>query len=310
MADGIRECGTTAEEPRRIISLLEPGHTGCAGCGQALAARLVLEAVGNRVILANATGCLEVFTTQYPRSAWEVPFIHSLFENSAAVAAGIEVALKAMGREGEAKVIAQGGDGGTADIGIGTLSGAWERGHDFMYVCYDNEGYMNTGFQRSGLTPRAARTTTTPPGTFSSGNPTHKKNIPLIAVHHGVPYVATASIAYARDLQRKVKKAFSVKGPSYLQINVPCVPGWGFESKYTVEMGRLAVETGLYPIFEYEEGKLTRVRKVKERRPVEDFLKPQKRFAHLFKAGGEDIIETLRLIAEENAENYGIFDKT
>ncbi len=296
------------ETKHEIISLLEPGHTGCAGCGQSLAARLVMEAAGQRVILTNATGCLEVFTTQYPRSAWEVPFIHSLFENSSAVAAGIEVALRAMGRWGEAKIIAQGGDGGTADIGIGCLSGAWERGHDFLYICYDNEGYMNTGFQRSGLTQYAARTTTTPPGELSWGNPTHKKNIPMIAVDHGCPYVATASVGYPRDLMRKVKKAMSVEGPTYLQINVPCVPGWGYESRLTMKMARLAVETALYPVFEYSSGELAQVRKVKERKPVEDFLRPQKRFAHLFKEGGEPQLAALQQIADDNAARYHIFE--
>jgi pyruvate ferredoxin oxidoreductase beta subunit len=289
------------ERESRMINLLEPGHTGCAGCGQAIAARLVLKAAGPRVIVANATGCLEVYTTTYPRSSWEVPWIHSLFENAASVASGMEVALKAMGRFEGIKIIAQAGDGGTADIGIGCLSGMFERGHDVLYICYDNEAYMNTGYQRSSLTPLAARTTTSPPGRFSYGNRTRKKNIPLIAVAHGVPYVATATPAEPRDLMRKVQKALEIEGPKYLHLLVPCVPGWGIESELSVEMARLAVETCLFPVMEIENGVITKVKKPKERRPVEEYLRPQKRFAHLFKPGGEQILEEMRRIADGNA---------
>jgi len=289
------------KEEKRLINLMEPGHTGCAGCGQAIAARLVMKAAGPRTIVANATGCLEVFTTTYPRSSWEVPWIHSLFENAAAVAAGMEVTLKAMGRYEKVKIIAQAGDGGTADIGMGCLSGMFERGHDILYVCYDNEAYMNTGYQRSSLTPPGARTTTSPPGKLSWGNRTRKKNMPLIAVAHGVPYVATATPADPRDLMRKVKKALEIEGPKYLHLLVPCVPGWGIESELSVEMARLAVETYLFPVFEIEEGVFTKVKKVKERRPVEEYLRPQGRFAHLFRPGGEPVLEELRRIADENA---------
>jgi pyruvate ferredoxin oxidoreductase beta subunit len=285
----------------RIINLMEPGHTGCAGCGQAIGARLVLKAAGPRVIVANATGCLEVYTTTYPRSSWEVPWIHSLFENASAVASGMEVTLKAMGRYEDVRIIAQAGDGGTADIGMGCISGMFERGHDILYVCYDNEGYMNTGYQRSSLTPPGARTTTSPPGPMSWGNKTRKKNVPLIAVAHGVPYVATATPAEPRDLMRKVKKALEIEGPKYLHLLVPCVPGWGIESELSVEIARLAVETYLFPVFEIEDGMITKVKKVKERKPIEEYLRPQKRFAHLFKPGGEPILEELREIAEENS---------
>jgi pyruvate ferredoxin oxidoreductase beta subunit len=289
------------KEEKRLINLMEPGHTGCAGCGQAIAARLVMKAAGPRTIVANATGCLEVFTTTYPRSSWEVPWIHSLFENAAAVAAGMEVTLKAMGSYEKVKIIAQAGDGGTADIGMGCISGMFERGHDILYVCYDNEAYMNTGYQRSSLTPPGARTTTSPPGKLSWGNRTRKKNMPLIAVAHGVPYVATATPADPRDLMRKVKKALEIEGPKYLHLLVPCVPGWGIESELSVEMARLAVETYLFPVFEIEEGVFTKVKKVKERRPVEEYLRPQGRFAHLFRPGGEPVLEELRRIADENA---------
>jgi len=288
------------EREGRIINLMEPGHTGCAGCGQAIAARLVIRAAGSNVIVANATGCLEVYTTTYPRSAWEVPWIHSLFENPAAVASGIEACLKAMGRYDGIKVIAQAGDGGTADIGIGCLSGMFERRHDILYVCYDNEGYMNTGYQRSSLTPFGARTTTSPSGALSWGNVTRKKNMPLIAVAHGVPYVATATPAEPRDLMRKVQKALQIEGPKYLHILVPCVPGWGYESEETLELARLAVETGLFPVFEIEKGVITKIRKPKERKPVEAYLRPQKRFAHLFQPGNEHLIVEMQQIADEN----------
>jgi pyruvate ferredoxin oxidoreductase beta subunit len=288
-------------EEGRIINLMEPGHTGCAGCGQAIGARLVIKAAGPRTIIANATGCLEVFTTTYPRSSWEVPWIHSLFENAAAVASGMEVTLKAMGRYENVKIIAQAGDGGTADIGMGCISGMFERGHDILYVCYDNEGYMNTGYQRSSLTPPGARTTTSPPGSKSWGNTTRKKNMPLIAAAHGVPYVATATPAEPRDLMRKVKKALEIEGPKYLHLLVPCVPGWGYESELSLEMARLAVETQLFPVFEIEDGMITKVKKPKEIRPVEDYLRPQKRFAHLFRPGGEHVLEELQQIADENS---------
>jgi pyruvate ferredoxin oxidoreductase beta subunit len=291
----------TPREDGRIINLMEPGHTGCAGCGQAIGARLVAKAAGPRVIIANATGCLEVYTTTYPRTAWEVPWIHSLFENAASVASGMEATLKAMGRYEDIKIIAQAGDGGTADIGLGCISGMFERGHDILYICYDNEGYMNTGYQRSSLTPVGARTTTSPPGRKSWGNTTRKKNMPLIAVAHGVPYVATATPAEPRDLMRKVQKALEIEGPKYLHLLVPCVPGWGIESELSVEMARLATETFLFPVFEIENGVITKVKKVKERKPVEDYLRPQRRFAHLFRPGGESILEELRRIAEENA---------
>ncbi|MEE9514643.1 MAG: thiamine pyrophosphate-dependent enzyme [Candidatus Brocadiales bacterium] len=288
--------------------LLLPGHTACSGCGEAMGARLVLDAAGPNIITTDATGCLEVFTTRWPQSAWGVPFIHSLFENSAAVASGIEAALKALGRTDEAKVIAQGGDGGTADIGLQCLSGMLERGHDVLYVCYDNEAYMNTGVQRSGLTPFNCDTRTSPSGKASWGNPLRKKDMPAIVAAHGAPYVATASIAYPKDVERKVKKALSIKGPKYLQIHVPCPPGWKSEPALTVKVAKLAVETGLYPVFEMENGVVTKVRKIpKTRKPVTEYLKVQGRFKHLFKKpGGEKEIKKIQQIADENIEKYGL----
>ena len=289
--------------------LMAYGHTACAGCGEALAARTVLEAAGPDVILTNATGCLEVFTTRFPRSAWQVPWIHSLFENAASVASGVEAALKALGRGDEAKVIAQAGDGGTADIGMGALSGMLERGHDILYVCYDTEVYSNTGYQRSGLTPLNALTTTSPTGRLSWGNSTRKKDLPAIVAAHGAVYVATSSAGYPQDVQRKIRKALGFTGPKYVQIHCPCVSGWGVESHMTVRLARAPVNSGLYPLFEMEGGVLTGARKIKDGDllPVEEYLEPQKRFAHLFKyPGGEQRLREIQSLADANIERYGL----
>lgn len=289
-------------------SLLTCGHRACAGCGESLGAKLVMDAAGPNIIVATSTGCLEVFSTPYPESAWRVPWIHSLFENSSAVAAGIEAALKAMGKWNGVKVIAQGGDGGTADIGIGCLSGMLERGHEVLYVCYDNEAYMNTGVQRSGLTPFDAHTTTSPSGKISFGNQRPKKNLVEIVAAHNIPYAATATVGYPADLQRKVKKALSIAGPTFLHVHVPCPLGWAYKSELTIEIGRLAVETGLYPIIEIEWGKVTRVRKItKERKPVEEYLKLQGRFRHLFASEeGKKELAKIQAIADANIAKYGL----
>jgi len=286
--------------------LFAPGHRGCAGCGAAIAARLILKGAGKDIIAVSPTGCLEVISSPYPQSSWEVPWIHSLFDNAAAVASGIEAALKALGREDEAKVLAIAGDGGTIDIGMGVLSGMLERGHDVTYICYDNEAYMNTGIQRSGSTPYGASTTTSPAGKISFGEDRPKKNAPAIAAAHGIPYVATASIAYPKDVIKKVKKAVEIKGPKYLQIHAPCCTGWGFDSSRTIEVGRLAVETALFPIYEMQNGKITSVKKIK-RKPVEEYLKMQRRFRHLFeKEGGEEEIKKIQEIADGNTEQFGL----
>lgn len=283
--------------------IFAPGHTACAGCGQSLAARLVIDAAGPNTIVANSTGCLEVFSTKYPETAWEVPWIHSLFENSAAVASGIEAALIYLGKKENTNVIAQGGDGGTADIGLQALSGMLERGHDILYVCYDNEAYMNTGIQRSGLTPFNSNTTTSPVGPQSSGNVRFKKPLPEIAVAHGIPYVATASAGYPQDIQRKVKKALAIKGPKYIQIHVPCPLGWRYESQLTFQVGKLAVETGLYPLFEYENGVVSAVRQIQPK-PVEEYLKAQGRFKHLLNKPEE--IKKVQEIADRNIQKYNL----
>ncbi len=283
-------------------NLFNPGHTACAGCGQSLAARMVIEASGPNTIVVNNTGCLEVFSTKFPESAWGVPFIHSLFENAAAVASGVEAALKYEGKKDKINVIAEAGDGGTADIGLQALSGMLERGHDILYVCYDNEAYMNTGIQRSGLTPYDTNTTTSPIGKNSTGNVRPKKPMPEIALAHGIPYVATCSSGLAQDLQRKVKKAHSIKGPKYIQIHVPCPLGWRFEPALTTEVAKLAVDTGLYPLFEYENGVLT-PRKITPK-PVEEYLKAQGRYKHLL--NNPDEIKKIQEIADNNIRKYGL----
>lgn len=289
--------------------LFASGHTACPGCGQSLAARLVLRASGRNVMVVNSTGCLEVFSSKYPESAWEVPWLHSLFENTSAVAAGIEAALKITGQLDRVRVIAQGGDGSTADIGLGAISGMLERGHDVLYICYDNEAYMNTGIQRSGSTPYYARTTTSPPGKVSLGNWRPKKDVPQIALAHGIPYVAIASVGYPMDLDRKVRKALSIRGPKYVQIHVPCPLGWGTAPERTIDFARLAVLTGLYPLYEVENGEL-RALKIPKKVPVEEYLKEQVRFRHLF--GKEDRkkeIAEIQGIADQNIEKFGLIVK-
>jgi pyruvate ferredoxin oxidoreductase beta subunit len=283
-----------------------PGHRACAGCGQASAVRIIMEAAGPNVIVANATGCLEVFSTPYPETAWGVPWIHSLFENHPAVASGIEAALKKQGKLDQIRVMAFGGDGATLDIGFGALSGMFERNHDVLYVCMDNEAYMNTGVQRSGSTPFAAATTTSPAGRRSFGEDRPKKDLPAIAAAHGIPYVATASMALFADLRRKVRKALDVRGARYLQVHVPCPPGWGYDEKAGVEIGKLAVESALYPLVEWENGEVVRVRKIKKV-PVEEYLKPQRRFRHLFRGGEpQPQVAEIQALADANIKKYGL----
>ena len=281
----MNEKTTTKKKEPIVESQVAPGHRACAGCGELLAARLVMNAAGKNVIATCATGCLEVVSSAYPQSAWKMPWIHSLFENPTAVASGIEAALKALGREDEANIIAQGGDGSTADIGIGCLSGMLERGHNVLYICYDNEAYMNTGNQRSGTTMPFAATTTTPIGQLKRGEQ-HirgklRKDMPAIMAAHGIPYIATASIAYPADLVKKVKKAASIHGPRYIHIHCPCATGWGFPESKTVEIARLAVQTGAWVLFEIEDGKLTVTQKLAKKKPVKDYLIGQKRFRHI-----------------------------
>ncbi|NMA89488.1 MAG: pyruvate ferredoxin oxidoreductase, partial [Methanoculleus bourgensis] len=275
------------------------------GCGPALAARLLLKATGKNVIIAASTGCMEVFSTPYPETAWGVPWIHSLFENVAAVASGIEASLKKQGRS--EKVVCIAGDGATFDIGVLCISGAFERGHDITYICYDNEAYMNTGIQRSGATPYGASTTTSPAGACApGGNPLPKKDMPAILAAHGAPYVATASIAYPNDFIKKVERAINTPGPCYIQVHTPCCTGWGFESGETLAMAKLAIETGLWVNYEIVNGVVEKAKKVR-RKPVEEYLAKQKRFRHLFRPARLDAeIAKIQAIADANAERFGI----
>jgi pyruvate ferredoxin oxidoreductase beta subunit len=290
---------------------LNSGHRACQGCGEALGARYAIDAAmratGNRLIAANATGCLEVFSTPYPQTSWQVPWIHSLFGNTAAVATGVAAALRIKGRS-ETRVVAQGGDGGTTDIGFGCLSGMFERNDDVLYICYDNEAYMNTGVQRSSATPPAARTATSqavgpePGNVFGQG-----KNVPLIAMAHEIPYVATASVADVRDLEAKVTKAMSIHGARYIHILVPCPLGWGSAPHDTVKLARLATESGLFPVFEAERGEVTGRHTLRRPVRVEEYLRLQRRFAHLFKPVLQvEVIARLQAAADRNIRRFGL----
>jgi len=280
------------------------GHTACAGCGQSMAVRIVMNVAGKNTVVANSTGCLEVFSTKAPETAFGVPWIHSLFENSAAVASGIEAGLKYLNKLGEIRVISQAGDGGTGDIGLQAISGMFERGQDVLFICYDNEAYMNTGIQRSGSTPFYANTTTSPIGKKSLGNPRPKKPMVEICAAHHIPYSATTSVGNPKDVERKVKKALSIRGPKYLQIHVPCPLGWKSEPAQTIEIAKLAVATGLYPLVEYEYGKLVKAMKITSLKPVEEYLKTQGRFKHLPK--NKEALQEVQEVANKNIEYYGL----
>ena len=278
--------------------------------GARYAVDAAMRATNNQLIAANATGCLEVFSTPYPETSWQLPWIHSLFGNAAAVGTGIAAALKVKGKK-DVRVIAQGGDGGTTDIGFGCLSGMFERNDDVLYICYDNEAYMNTGVQRSSATPPAARTATTmavgpePGAAFGQG-----KNLPLIAMAHEIPYVATATVADLHDLEAKVEKAMSVRGARYLHVLVPCPLGWGAASHDTIRLARLARETGIFPVFEAEHGEVTRVTKIRRPVPVQDYLKPQKRFAHLFGQPGQpEMLARIQASADRNIRRFGLLEE-
>ena len=298
---------------------LTSGHRACQGCGEALGARYAVDAAmratQGQLIAANATGCLEVFSTPYPETSWKLPWLHSLFGNAAAVGSGIAAALKVKAlkagqSESAVRVIAQGGDGGTTDIGFGCLSGMFERNDDVLYICYDNEGYMNTGVQRSSATPPGARTATTMPLGPEPGAEFGKgKNVPLIAMAHEIPYVATATVADLRDLEAKVEKAMTIHGARYIQIFVPCPLGWGAASCDTIKLARLARETGVFPVFEAEHGAIASVTKIRRHTPVDDYLKLQRRFAHLFgKPGRPDIVARIQASADRNIERFGLLD--
>ena len=285
--------------------LLAPGHRTCAGCGPAIAIRQMLRATGENIVVCEATGCMEVTSTAYPETSWKVPWIHVLFENAASVASGVKEALIKQGKD-DVHVIALAGDGGMVDIGFRALSGAMERGHDVLFLCYDNEAYMNTGVQRSGATPFGASTTTSPSGKASFGKTEWKKNVPFIALAHGVKYVATASIGYPEDFQNKIKKALSIKGPKYIHVHCPCPVGWGFDSAKTIKYAKNAVETGLWALYEIENGKLKLNVKPSKLKPVKEYLGGQKRFKHL----KEEHLEKIQSHARERWNHLRELEKS
>jgi pyruvate ferredoxin oxidoreductase beta subunit len=271
-----------------LFEALASGHRACQGCGEVLALRLAMKAVGKDVIVVNATGCMEVITTPFPETAWKVPWIHVAFENAAAVGSGIDAARKAIARKGrisedKAKIVIVGGDGGTSDIGFQALSGALERWHDFTYICLDNEGYMNTGIQRSSATPWGSWTTTTPVGGGSCGKRVIKKDLPSIVAAHHIPYVATASPSSHLDLMNKVRKGVMMQGPAFIHVLCPCPTGWKIPTHLTVTVAKMAVETTVYPLYEVVNGQYFVTRKIATPKPVSEYLKMQGRFKHLTK---------------------------
>jgi pyruvate ferredoxin oxidoreductase beta subunit len=299
-------------DPDRTNALTS-GHRACQGCGEALAARWVLDTAmrvtGGQLVVVNATGCLEVFSTPYPESSWQVPWLHSLFGNAPAVAGGVAAALSVQGRE-DVRVVAQAGDGGTVDIGMGCLSGMFERGDDVLFVCYDNEAYMNTGVQRSAATPPWARTATTPVAgdalgcRFGQG-----KDVPRIAMAHRIPYVATATVADLRDLEAKVTTAMGIRGARYLHVLVPCPLGWATESCDTIRIARLATQSGLFPVFEARDGAVTSVARIRQPAATADYLRAQGRYAHLFKPEPRtDVLDAIDAIARRNIAEYGLLN--
>jgi pyruvate ferredoxin oxidoreductase beta subunit len=308
LGPGNRTVQSRQDRPNALIG----GHRACRGCGEALGARFVqdaaVRATGGRLITVNATGCLEVFSSPFPENAWQVPWMHSLFGNAPSVASGVAYALKAKG-DTRTRVLGQGGDGGTVDIGFGALSGTFERDDDVLFVCYDNEAYMNTGVQRSGATPPAARTATTPALGPAPGNAFGQgKDAARIARAHRIPYVATATVADLHDLEAKVAAAMEVRGARYLHVLVPCPLGWGTRSDETIALARLAVGTGLFPLYEARFGEVAAVTPLRRPPvPVEEYLRPQRRYAHLFTPARDDAaIARLQALADANIAEYGL----
>ena len=277
---------------------LSPGHRLCAGCAEPTIVRMILHAIDTPVVIGNATGCLEVATTIYPYTAWRTPWIHNAFENVAATVSGVESCYRKFKRDGKISeditFLAFGGDGGTYDIGLQSLSGALERGHRFLYVCFDNQAYMNTGIQRSSATPRGAATTTSPAGEVIPGKRVFRKDITRIVVAHGTPYVAQASPSHWADLIRKTKKAVEADGPSFINVLSPCPRGWRYPTEETIEMARLAVETCYWPLYEVVEGDYKVTFKPREKKPVIDWMKGQRRFRHLMTPKNEYIVKEIQ----------------
>jgi pyruvate ferredoxin oxidoreductase beta subunit len=293
---------------------LSSGHSACSGCGQLTAVQAVLRGLDSDTIITNATGCLEVTTTAYPTTAWGLPWIHSLFENASSVASGIRAGLNYK-KNKTTRVVAFGGDGATFDIGTGLISGMWERGDDVLYICFDTESYSNTGYQASGATPYGANTATSPVSDceilipqcpFEIGSKQNKKDMIAIALAHHLNYVAQSTAGFIDDITAKVKKAMAIKGPAYIQILSPCVPGWKIKENEAVKIGKLAANCGLYPLLEYTNGQLTSQFKLPKPTPkVEEYLKLQGRFSHLFKNENyKKEVGYLQQIADENIKKY------
>ena len=288
----------------RLLPQDEPftqGHRGCQGCGPAVALRQIAKALGRNTIVCNATGCMEIIASPYPHSAWEIPWIHVAFENAAAVGSGVEAGIKALRRKGrhftkgeKPKVMAIAGDGGTMDIGLQALSGAMERGHDMLYVCYDNEAYMNTGIQRSSATPLGASTTTSPVGSVHQGQSTWKKDLTEIMVAHNIPYVAKASISHPFDLIAKVKKATSIKGPTFMHVFAPCPTGWRCGADLSIRLADMAVNAGIFPLYEVINGEYKLSFDPDPLLPLVEYTKLQGRFRHLTEKNLAGIQERIR----------------
>lgn len=287
--------------------LFTGGHRACAGCGAAMIARQVLMAAGPNTVVASATGCLEVVSTIFPYTAWSVPFVHSAFENAGATISGVESLYRSWMRQGKynkkVNFIAFGGDGGTYDIGLQSLSGAMERGHNILYVCYNNEAYMNTGVQRSGATPKGADTTTAPVGKVKKGKEQFRKDLTAIMVAHNIPYVAQSVAGNWRDLTSKVEKALSIDGPKFINVFQPCRLGWGYEPQFTCSMGRLAADTCVWPLYEVTNGQYRITYKPKEKKPVMEILKLQSRFRHLMKPENKQLVDDIQAFVDRNWED-------
>lgn len=286
------------KELSRKEDRLTGGHRLCAGCGASIAVRQILLAIDKPVVVANATGCLEVATTIYPYTAWKTPWIHSAFENAASTISGVEAAYQSLKRQGkitkDIAFLAFGGDGGTYDIGFQALSGAIERNHHILYICYDNEAYMNTGIQRSSATPPGAWTTTSPVGKVKPGKIGKKKDIVASIAEQGAMYVAQASISNFRDLIEKVRKAVAIEGATFINILSPCPRGWRTDTSETVNIARLAVETCFWPLYEVENGRWKINYIPRQKLPITEYLKPQGRFAHLFRPENAHILEEIQ----------------
>ena len=296
----------TLKQLARRPNPLSPGHSACAGCGFPQAVRLVLMSIEEPVVVAAATGCLEVTTSTYPYTAWQVPFIHNAFENAAATISGVEAAYRALRRRGRidrpVRFVAFGGDGGTYDIGLQALSGALERGHRFLYVCYDNQAYMNTGIQRSSATPLGASTTTTPAGDVARGKAQRRKDLTAIVAAHGIPYAAQSTVAHWQDLTRKVRRAMQVDGPAFLNVLAPCRLGWGTDPALTIRIAELAVETCAWPLYEVDGGHWKVNHIPRPKLPIEEYLRPQERFRHLFADGAAEAVAAIQREVDEQWE--------